>query len=259
MAPTPMKTRRRKLLIGLGAVATVAGSVVLLRKPLMRLGFATFADNSAYDKASVSFLDSDTCVLTARAVEGPFFVPDSPLRSDLRDGQAGQALRLQLKFVDAANCRALAGAAIHIWHANALGIYSGYGSHSPDQVELTPGHVPVESGERFLRGHQVTDAQGRVDFQTIFPAWYSFRTPHIHVQAQIDPKTALTTQLYFPDELNTLLRETLQPYRSRPEPLVSNRSDPVIHSSRGAPGGWLKVQASPGGHVGSVTIGVKVS
>jgi protocatechuate 3,4-dioxygenase beta subunit len=153
------------------------------------------------------------------------------------------------------------GAAVHIWHANAEGRYSGYEGHSPDVVELTPGHLPVETEARFLRGHQVTSDTGLVEFTTIVPAWYSFRTPHIHAKVLLPNNQSLTTQLYFPETINTMVRETVAPYKARLSPLVTNRSDPVISSSKGAPGGWLKIVKTEVANVdaleGSLTIGVQ--
>lgn len=251
------KFQRRTVVAGLGVAALAAGAAVAARTPLTRWALSAAIDNTSFDQASVSFVDTPACTLTAKAVDGPFYVLASPLRNDIRDGQIGQPLNLQLKFVDASSCVPLAGAVVHIWHANAYGFYSGYPSHHPDHVELTPGHVQVENEERFLRGHQITDAQGRVDFLTICPAWYSFRTPHIHVKVLIDAGTVLTMQLYFPEDLNAWVRESVEPYRARPTPLVSNRSDPVIRASKGAPGGWLKMRAmGQRGYTGTLTIGV---
>jgi protocatechuate 3,4-dioxygenase beta subunit len=34
--------------------------------------------------------------------------------------------------------------------------------------------------QKFLRGYQVTDANGGAEFLTIYPGWYSGRTVHIH-------------------------------------------------------------------------------
>src|SRR5204862_188663 len=51
-----------------------------------------------------------------------------------------------------------------------------------------------------LRGHQLTDAEGRYRLETILPGVYPGRTRHIHVKAQAPSRPALTTQLYFPGE-----------------------------------------------------------
>lgn len=250
------ETRRRWVLGGLGAAAVAAGAAWVARKPLTRGAFANFVDNNKFSRTSFTFEDSERCNLAATAVDGPFYVPTSPLRIDIRDKQIGQALHLKLKLVEATSCQPLRGAAVHIWHANALGQYSGYPSHDPDIIKLTPGHEPVENEDQFLRGHQITDANGRVDFVTVVPAWYSFRTPHIHVKALVGPRAVLTTQLYFPESMNTKIRQEFSPYRSRPEPIVNNQSDPVIRASKGATGGWLTIKSEGDKFIGSLTIGV---
>ncbi len=254
--PEKSNLRRRWLLGGLGAVAAATGATYLARRPLTRLAFATIVDNRKFEKTSYSFEDSNVCNLAATAVDGPFYLPTSPPRSDIRDQQIGQLLKLKLKFVDASTCQPISGAAVHIWHANALGQYSGYPSHNPDIIKLTPGHEPAENNDQFLRGYQITDANGRVDFLTISPAWYSFRTPHIHVKALVGAKAVLTTQLYFPESSNTRIRENLQPYRNRPAPIVNNQSDPVIRASRGGAGGWLTMRSAGEIDTGTLTIGV---
>ena len=251
--------RRRWLLGGLGAAAVATGAVWVARKPLTRAAFAGFVDNNKFSKTSFTFEDSELCNLAATAVDGPFYVPASPLRFDIRENQTGQTLYLKLKLVDASNCQPLRGAAVHIWHANALGQYSGYPSHDPDIIKLTPGHEPIENKDQFLRGHQITDANGRVDFVTVVPAWYSFRTPHIHLKALVGPKAVLTTQLYFPESMNTRIRNEFKPYQSRPDPVVNNQSDPVIHARRGGAGGWLNIKSEGDKFTGSLTIGVSGS
>ena len=39
-----------------------------------------------------------------------------------------------------------------------------------------------------------------VRLRTIYPGWYSGRTPHVHLKLRVGAK-ATTTQLYFPDEV----------------------------------------------------------
>ena len=86
---------------------------------------------------------------------------------------------------EAGECTPLADAVVDVWHCDASGVYSGF-----DEGE----------GERFLRGAQVTNEDGIVQFRTIYPGWYPGRTPHIHVKVHVDRQTALTTQLYFDEE-----------------------------------------------------------
>ena len=54
--------------------------------------------------------------------------------------------------------------------------------------------------ETFLRGAQVTNADGIVQFKTVYPGWYPGRTVHIHAMVHLDRTSLLTTQLYFDDE-----------------------------------------------------------
>jgi len=88
-------------------------------------------------------------------------------------------------------CGQLPGYAIYVWHCNRDGEYSLYSSGI--------------TNENYLRGVQVTDSNGRVTFNTIFPACYSGRYPHIHVevyaslaQATGQTNALLTTQLALP-------------------------------------------------------------
>lgn len=98
------------------------------------------------------------------------------VRSDIRSsfgissGTApGVPLTLNIRLVNAnAACAALAGFAIYIWHCTRDGLYSLYSSGV--------------TGENFLRGVQAADANGLLQFTTIFPGCYAGRYPHIHFE-----------------------------------------------------------------------------
>ena len=121
------------------------------------------------------------------------------VRSDIRSSFAGATgtaagvpLTLTLTLVNAgASCADLAGYAIYIWHCDRNGEYSMYGADVINQ--------------NYLRGVQTTAADGTVTFTTIFPACYSGRMPHIHVEVYASTSTATsytkslkTTQIAFP-------------------------------------------------------------
>jgi protocatechuate 3,4-dioxygenase beta subunit len=117
---------------------------------------------------------------TVRQTEGPFFMPSSPQRADLREaGSRGIPVELS-GFVLTRGCRPVAGALVDLWHADERGEYDN-------------------AGFRY-RGHQLTDATGRYRFRTIRPVVYAGRTAHYHVKVQGQGSRPLTTQLYFPDE-----------------------------------------------------------
>lgn len=96
------------------------------------------------------------------------------VRSDIRSSfinstttAAGVAVTLTLTVVNVnAACAPLAGYAVYIWHCDGTGNYSLY----------------TAAAESYLRGVQVTDANGQVVFTTIFPGCYSGRWPHIHFE-----------------------------------------------------------------------------
>jgi protocatechuate 3,4-dioxygenase beta subunit len=112
--------------------------------------------------------------------EGPFFKPNSPERSDLREkGMPGEPVWL-IGFVLSRRCRPVGKALVELWHADDKGDYDNAGFR--------------------LRGHQLTGADGRYGFRTIVPGLYVPRTRHYHVKVQAPGKPVLTTQLYFPDE-----------------------------------------------------------
>jgi protocatechuate 3,4-dioxygenase beta subunit len=87
----------------------------------------------------------------------------------------------------------MSGAAVYAWHCNRDGNYSMY--------------TGTAANENYLRGVQAADADGNVTFTSIFPAAYSGRWPHVHVEAysSVDEATSggnpvRTTQLAFPED-----------------------------------------------------------
>jgi len=117
---------------------------------------------------------------TARQTEGPYFKPDSPLRASLLEpGIAGTKI-VVTGMVLSTTCQPVARALIDVWHADDRGAY--------------------DIGGFRLRGHQLTDDQGRYRLETIVPGIYVGRTRHYHVKVQAPNRPVLTTQLYFPGE-----------------------------------------------------------
>ena len=88
---------------------------------------------------------------------------------------------------------------MYVWHCDA-GRYSLYSNGVTD--------------ENYLRGVQVTDANGVVTFKSIYPACYSGRWPHIHfevypsVEAITSSNRLATSQLALPDDVNTTVFAT---------------------------------------------------
>ncbi len=125
------------------------------------------------------------CEPTAADIEGPFYLPDSPERSDLDTvGDDGIALVIRGRVSDAA-CAPMAGAIVEIWHADPEGEY--------------------DNGDTYnYRGWVRTGADGAYSFRTLMPGRYlnggTLRPAHVHVKAWRDGVELLTTQLYFEDD-----------------------------------------------------------
>jgi protocatechuate 3,4-dioxygenase beta subunit len=146
-------------------------------------------------------------------------------------------LVLTLDVVSAGACSPLRDAVVDIWHCDAGGLYSGYGSEGT-------------AGERFLRGVQVTDANGRVSFETIYPGFYRGRTIHIHLKIHLNERTAVTSQLFFPESVNDAVAAT-SPYREAGTRDTRNSTDSIFTSTT-----VLDVAADGGGYAAALTIGV---
>lgn len=119
--------------------------------------------------------------------EGPYYVAGDFERSDITEGQSGMPMTLTIQVVDS-SCQPIPQARVDIWHANALGQYSGVSDPREGCAEC--------ANQTFLRGTQTTDDNGNVTFQTIFPGWYSGRTVHIHVKVWDGDQQVLTSQFF---------------------------------------------------------------
>ncbi len=170
MAPTSLLSRRRAIMTAACAGLVFPACDVRAQQP---------ARADAPDLAPTpSCHDGDAP--TRPEIEGPFFKPRSPLRSDLREpGLAGRPVELYGLVLTRA-CRPVENALVDLWHADDAGQYD-------------------KTGFR-LRGHVFTDADGRYAFRTIVPGLYPGRTRHYHVKVQAPTRPVLTTQFYFPDE-----------------------------------------------------------
>jgi protocatechuate 3,4-dioxygenase beta subunit len=141
-------------------------------------------------------LGQPVCTLTPEQIEGPFYLERARLREVISEGKSGVPLRLVIRVLGASpSCAPIPEAAVDVWHCDALGIYSGY-----EGVAVAPRHLEPVDDKTFLRGTQLTDGAGGVQFRTIYPGWYEGRTPHVHLKLRVGAKVA-TTQIYFPDEV----------------------------------------------------------
>jgi protocatechuate 3,4-dioxygenase beta subunit len=164
-----------------------------------------------------------SCVLAPNAGEGPFYFDPSLLRSDISDGMPGAPLEIAIQVTRAADCAVLANARLDLWQADGLGLYSGY----ENQRGVGAG-VPLPIGKTYLRGTQLTDANGWVRFTTIYPSWYGGRTPHLHFKVLIGRDEVVASQIFFPDEVSAHVFGAWEPYRRYADRrTVFNHNDPI--------------------------------
>jgi protocatechuate 3,4-dioxygenase beta subunit len=184
-----------------------------------------------------------SCILTPEQVLGPYFIDVGLARSDVREDREGVVLRLALQLVAADGCAPIRDAVVNIWHADAVGVYSGFAGQ-PGGVDAT--------GETFLRGFQVTDADGRVEFTSVYPGWYPGRTVHIHVRIHLDSTTVLVTQLYFPESITDAVHAQL-PYSAHGARDVTNATDLLAGDDLDEL--LLELTETDSGYTGSIVLG----
>jgi protocatechuate 3,4-dioxygenase beta subunit len=131
---------------------------------------------------------------------GPNILTESGIvRGDIRSsfGSASgtaQGVPLTITLTVQDDCKALAGAAVYLWHCDRDGNYSMYSKGVTDQ--------------NYLRGVQETDSSGQVTFTSVFPGAYAGRWPHAHFeiypsleQATSSKNAIHTSQLALPEDV----------------------------------------------------------
>lgn len=119
-------------------------------------------------------------------------------RQNITEGRSGLPLNLTLTLLNTtANCAPTANARVDIWQCDKDGVYSGYNQPGANTV-----------GQTFMRGIQLSDSAGRVNFTTVYPGWYNGRITHIHFQVFLTSILRATSQLAFPDAINHAVYQT---------------------------------------------------
>ncbi|MFB6715373.1 MULTISPECIES: intradiol ring-cleavage dioxygenase [unclassified Streptomyces] len=278
-------SRRRVVLAG-GAVIVAAG-----------IGAGAVASASADEdmagaKKSGGGQGEECYRLTSETTEGPYYIDADKIRKDITEDKEGIPLTLRLKVIDSDTCKPVAHAAVDIWHCDALGVYSGYeamssggpggpggpgdGGTPPTDAPTGPppsggpggGHSEPTDDERYLRGTQLTDKHGYVEFKTIFPGWYQGRCVHIHTKVHVGGKmtdagyegghTCHTGQFFFAESA-VLDSAKIEPYSTSTTTRTTLTED-TIYDRSGVTGGLMKLsyrkRHMARGVIGSITMGV---
>lgn len=188
-------------------------------------------DYNAFTSLEAVFDSNASCIQTPIVTDGPYYVVGEYFRSNVKEIEHSEGLDLflEVQYVDISTCAPVPNVAVDVWNANATGVYSGVTGDSSE----------VEGGlnSTFLRGIQVTDNDGVVSFETIFPGHYVDRATHTHLLAHsnttILPNGTISSwnkpvthigQLFWPEELRTAVEET-SPYNTNTQVVTSNDDD----------------------------------
>jgi protocatechuate 3,4-dioxygenase beta subunit len=211
---------RRRMLKLMGFTGLSAGLVALVGCAPAGSSASAAGSASAAATASAAASAAADCDVIPEETAGPFpgdgsngpdvLSQSGVVRSDIRtsfgdlSGTAeGVPLTIKLAIQDVSNgCAPLAGAAVYVWHCDRAGGYSLYSQGVTDQ--------------NYLRGVQAAGSDGVVTFQSIFPACYSGRWPHIHFEvypsldvANDDANKIATSQVALPaDACNAVYATT---------------------------------------------------
>ncbi len=204
------------------------------------------------------------CVLIPSETAGPFPLDLSDdanfFRTDIRELQAGADLRVQLRIIGLNSCAGISNMRVDVWHCNADGYYSGF---------TTNAHLGMQNNTtaRWLRGIQLSDANGEVEFLTKFPGWYPGRTVHIHFQVYLSSMLQVTSQFCFPTTEKNVLLTTEAPYTTWGADPVAPGNDGVFadgyalqlatltyNADTGEYGSFLEVSINGNGSVGLPTL-----
>jgi protocatechuate 3,4-dioxygenase beta subunit len=181
---------------------------------------------------------ADVCIIVPEVTEVPYYFDPALERVDITEGRPGLPLKLQMQVVDM-GCEPVPGARVDVWHCDADGIYSGYNGYE---------------GETFMRGTQFADADGKVEFATVYPGWYRGRTTHIHFKVFLDETTVLTGQIFFPDDVSEQVYEGIDPYTAHPNRDTFNDEDNIAQQAGTA--SIASVDSMPDEYTAALIVGV---
>ncbi len=206
-------------------------------------------------KSKAQTVATPACVVKPQQTEGPYFVDErlnrSDIRSDPTDNSVKQGVPLRLVFqisqVSNSACTPLKDAIVDVWHCDAEGVYSDVQDRSFSTV-----------GKKFLRGYQVTNANGTAEFLTIYPGWYPGRTVHIHFKIRThsaaQPRYEFTSQLYFDDAMTDHVYAQA-PYAAKGQRTQKNEQDGIFRD--GGAQLLLQLTKAAEGYEGRFNIGLE--
>ncbi|POY35292.1 intradiol ring-cleavage dioxygenase [Solitalea longa] len=199
-------------IIGISAIAPILGAC--------KNGNSSDLDSESSPNGNCSVTDTET--------DGPYPLYKSRgsaiQRLDITDGKQGVPLNMTITVRNVkTNCEVVNNARVDIWHCDKDGYYSGYTNTSYLGTQDNSNAV-------FCRGLQYTDEAGQAKFLTVYPGWYQGRPTHIHVQIYVNNSLKLTSQIAFPEDINTVVYKS-ELYSAHGQNTTKNANDGIIGDS----------------------------
>ncbi|GAA5966040.1 hypothetical protein JCM3765_006548 [Sporobolomyces pararoseus] len=305
--PSASELARRSLHARAASKCSASAQNMKSRRRLAKRNIPTSAISAVAPQASS--LKNTTCVLTPTVTEGPYYLNNELLRTHVAEDQPGVPLTLDIGLMDISTCEPIENMMVEIWHCNSTGSYSYFTTATLDQPGggaggggMGNGSAPSGMGMApsgsasaapsstsslskraqeddsnddgtFLRGGYPTNSNGLVEFETIWPGYYTGRTIHVHVIVRKDYEisddgtivsgsgTVLHEgQLFFDEAENTRVLETAA-YQNTTQQRTVNDDDSILQSIIGSGFSpfvdidFLGDDVSEGAH-GYITLGV---
>ncbi len=286
--PEGRPINRRQALVGFGSVGLAAmlaacgkdnpsdtGTASDIASSATTGGMSGSGATGAADGDVSALLEAaGSCAVVPELTEGPYYIDADSVRSDIREDREGTPLRLAIRVRDYPGCTPVANAVVDIWHCDATGNYSGFESGStgggggPGGGGPHPGGGPGGGGpgggggggntpsdtKRYLRGSQVTGADGVAQFVTIYPGWYQGRTVHVHVKVHVGNSQVVTSQLFFDEAVTRQVYASGGPYSGQGDQDTSNADDGIF-----AEANLLTPQKSADGYIAAINLDVRAA
>jgi len=217
-------------------------------------GTPAVSGGSAGVSAAATATSVPSCVVLPDLTEGPYFVDTQLDRSDIRSDPTSGVMRegaeltltLNVLSVGGGSCAPMSGAMVDIWQCDAVGVYSGVQDNAQGFNTMN---------QKFLRGFQMSGADGQVKFTTVYPGWYPGRATHIHFKIR-KGNEEFTSQFFFDDTLSNEINNNLAPYSRRgANGRTQNATDSIYRQSNGIL--LLDVQKSGNAYAATFDIGIQ--
>jgi protocatechuate 3,4-dioxygenase beta subunit len=146
------------------------------------------------------------------------------------------------------DCALLPGTRVEIWYCDALGLYSDIAQNNTRNQE-------------FLRGYQVTDENGVVNYTTIYPGWYMGCAVHIHFKVRTYTGATkldeFTSQFFFNESI-TDAAHAQAPYNTRGRRDTLNTTEGIFRGTQNSDRLLATVTQTPEGYAASIDMPVNL-